>query len=157
MMSNVCRLVALTMLIGSCSILRMQGVDPEWDRKQEPVCSERYWPVIFDGIVAGSIASFVTQDADSFAPLMSTEQMLSAGAVSLFYAASAFIGASRYQECRKAKAEWIAQDAIQKANAQAGPTSAVPNAPLAPRGSRPLPESTESPSSYVPRPGAEPP
>jgi hypothetical protein len=144
MIAIIRKLAVLMMVFGGCSF-GMRGVDPEWDRKQEPVCTDSYVPVFVDGFVSTIIASTTAQvAADSEVPL-DASVVVGAIGISLLYTVGALVGVSKYNECRLAKAEWYASEAIRESSAKAdvAPSSPAARSPAAPSS----PAALDSPSA----------
>jgi len=141
MISNILKLGALMVVLGSCSLGSMRGVDPKWDGKQEPNCTDTYVPVALDGFAAAVISGTVVEVSEATEYSLDTSVVVGAVAVSLLYIVSARVGASRYKECRVAKADWYVHEAISARNEHANDAlSSVsaprsPDAPSAPLGS----------------------
>jgi hypothetical protein len=133
-------------VFGGCSFF-MSGVDPNWDRKHEPKCTKSYTTVIVDGLVAVTAAEIVRQQYSSEPSLPDELIPVSLGA-SLVYTASAWVGATKYKNCRKARAEWHVSEAIRQATegAARAPGSASPPVPVLPA------TRTTTPPSSVPQP-----
>jgi hypothetical protein len=136
------KLAALTMVLGGCSF-GMKGVDPQWDGKQEPVCADSSTPVIMDGLAAVALSSGFKYAVQS--GLYTPDTPVTAGviATSLLYSLGAWVGRSRYKECRLVKADWHVREAIRESSAHADlalNSVAAPGSPGAP--SPPLASST---------------
>lgn len=131
MLAKLHPLGALLMILSGCS-LAMRGVDPAWDKKQEPICSDSYAPVVVDGLTASTITGVVARLAQE--PDIKLDPPIVVGAVvlSLLYTVSAGVGASRYKECRVARADWYASEAIREIGVPADDEPSAPDAPSAP-------------------------
>jgi len=134
---NKNKLIVLLALLGSCSF-GMSGVDPKWDGTREPNCTDNYVPVAVDGLAGVAISAALAEMSKEY-PL-DTSVVVGAVAVSLLYIVSAKVGASRYKECRVAKADWYVREAISARNEHADDalrsvsapqSSDVPSVPLA--------------------------
>jgi hypothetical protein len=113
---NMHKLIALLALLGSCSF-GMSGVDPKWDGTREPNCTDTYTPVAVDGFAAAMISGTLVEVSKDYP--VDTSVVVGAVAVSLLYMVSARVGASRYKECRLAKADWYVREAIRARNEHA--------------------------------------
>lgn len=112
-------MLLLTTMLGGCSLIGMHGVDPQWDGKKAPECSDNYTPVYVDSflssIAAGTALDVVLQDPP---PANAATKTIFTAITSLLFMSSAFIGASRYRECRKAKAGLYVREALGENGAQ---------------------------------------
>jgi hypothetical protein len=130
-MSKTHKLGVPLVLLCSCS-LAMTGVDPAWDGKREPVCTDSYVPAVIDGMTASVIASSVVQLASDDTVALD-ERFVAGGIVlALLYTTSAAIGVSRYKACRVARADWQTRDAIRDARLAANGADAGAIVPPAP-------------------------
>lgn len=130
MIWKFCKQGILMMALGNCSFA-MRGVDPAWDHKQSPECADSYAPIVVDGLTASFLASVTAELAQDSEIQVDPSILLGAAAISFIYTVSAGVGASTYNECRVARADWYTHEALEKSHAQAGVapgTSAVPNA-----------------------------
>jgi hypothetical protein len=141
---------ALVLMVGSCSF-GMRGVDPDWDGKQQPDCTDTYVPVLVDGFVA-TIVSSATAEVARTAPI--DGRLIAASiAISLVYSASALVGSRRYRSCRTLRAEWHVREAISAKNNQVDSKTRAghPSRPTLPTTSRASSNSqTEAMSSHRP-------
>jgi hypothetical protein len=128
MIWNLCRLGMLSMVLGSCSLLTMRGVDPKWylsqerDRQQEPDCAESYEPVFVDLGIASAIAVATEEVYNLNHQPQPKELVVAVAATSLLLGVSALIGADRYRECRRAKAELHVRAALGESHLKADVT-----------------------------------
>lgn len=128
MISTIWTLGTLAMMFCGCSF-GMRGVDPKWDGKQEPVCFESYAPVIVDALTASSIAGVLAQGTPEGQPPLDGSIVAGGILISLLYTVSASVGASKYSECRVAKADWYVREAIRESSAKADVASSSPATP----------------------------
>lgn len=121
------KLAMLMVVLSGCSF-GMHGIDPNWDRQQEPECTDSYAPVIIDGMMASVTATALSEIAEQGYPL---EDSIVAGAIiiSLVYTVSALTGVSKYNGCRVARADWHAREAIRASKAKAEPNATSSSAP----------------------------
>jgi hypothetical protein len=119
------------MVLAGCSF-GMRGVDPSWDRTQEPACTDSYIPVAVDGLTASLISGVVSQNEKEGKYPLDTSVIVASILVSLVYTVSAVNGARKYNECRVARADWHAREAIRVGNADAEARSrSAPSPPAA--------------------------
>jgi hypothetical protein len=135
-------------VLGGCA-LGMQGVDPNWDGKQEPQCADSYELVVVDGMVATGVSALVSDSVKTEAH--SDHVHLLGAAIAFAYAISATLGAGTYTECRQARAEWHVREALRESKERrsadprppsseilpAARSSPVQGVPMAPDSSRP--------------------
>lgn len=115
MIWNVCRLGALMMVLGGCSLVVMRGADSKRDRPAEPVCSESLVPIYVDGFTASFTAGMAAELAQLELEPPVPESVLAGFVItSLLFTVSAVSGASMYKSCRRAKADWYASEAIRE-------------------------------------------
>jgi hypothetical protein len=146
MFAKIHRLGALLMILSGCS-LAMRGVDPAWDKKQEPICSDSYAPVAVDGLTASAVIGLVSELAKEPDIKLDTSIVVGAVAVSLLYTVSAGVGASRYNDCRVARAEWYANEAIREIGVPADDEPSAPSVADAPSAPSPRAPGTPRASS----------
>lgn len=123
MLSQLCRLGALVMALGGCSVLVMRGVDPQQVHEQEPICSETMTPVLFDGVAASTIAGILAETIRDDAS--DGTRMVAMVVSSLALTLSAKVGADRYKECRLARASWHTREALREGDVTAGQAAAT--------------------------------
>jgi hypothetical protein len=107
---------ALMLALGGCSVLVMRGVAPGADGAQEPECSESHVPIYVDGFTASFLAA-VAAELPTMEPPVPGSFVMGTVLASLVYTVSAVSGASKYKECRRARADWHAREAIRESGA----------------------------------------
>jgi hypothetical protein len=146
------RLLACATLAATGCSLGIQGVDPKWDGKIEPVCGSG--AVTFDQIFGASLliaASGTLAKSPSGIGAAVTVPFAAAG---VLYELAALRGGRRVSECQRARAQWRNSNMIKPIDA-APPGQAVATAAPAPAVARPTPApataSQRVPASQAPR------
>lgn len=114
--------------ISGCSVF-MTGVDPRWDGKTEPKCTDSLAPLVGDHVLATAIGAYTTHQVgtaeDREALDHAMDVALGGSVIMLVLGISALYGFSQYADCKAAKAAWSINAAIN--DTSASPSASEPS------------------------------